>query len=106
MNKSDCGRFWRGRGQSLVEFALVLPVMLLVLLLAADFGRLFAGYVSLSNATRVGANFAAMQPAANYSVGSTSAARADYDRLVRAELGSTNCPVAGAIPPPTFSPNT
>ena len=31
----------RTRGQALVEFALVLPIMILVLLLAIDFGRLF-----------------------------------------------------------------
>lgn len=47
------------RGQALVEFAIVLPVMLLVLLLAVDFGRLFFTYISVHNAAREGAFFAA-----------------------------------------------
>ncbi len=42
----------RPQGQALVEFALVLPVMLLLLLLAVDFGRLFFTYVAVNNAAR------------------------------------------------------
>ena len=49
----------RSRGQSLVEFALVLPVLLLMVLTALDFGRLFPGWVVINNAARVGANYAA-----------------------------------------------
>lgn len=40
------------RGQALVEFALVAPVMLLLLLVAVDFGRLFFSYVAVNNAAR------------------------------------------------------
>ena len=47
------------RGQALVEFALVLPVLLVLLLLAVDFGRLFTTYVSVNNAAREGAFYAA-----------------------------------------------
>lgn len=50
------------RAQSLVEFALVLPVLALLLVMAIDFGRLFFGSVSITNAARVGANYAAMNP--------------------------------------------
>jgi Flp pilus assembly protein TadG len=46
------------RGQSLVEFALVLPMLLVVLFAIVDFGRMFQGYVSLTNATREGARMA------------------------------------------------
>jgi Flp pilus assembly protein TadG len=41
-----------GRGQSLVEFALVLPMFLLVMLGLIDFGRLLFSYVSLANGAR------------------------------------------------------
>ena len=39
----------RSRGQSLVEFALVLPMILLLMLIAIDFGRVFLGWVGLNN---------------------------------------------------------
>jgi hypothetical protein len=45
----------RNRGQSLVEFALVLPILLFVLVAIADFGRIFATGVELEAATRDGA---------------------------------------------------
>ena len=59
------------RGQTLVEFALVLPLFLLILLLALDFGRIFLGWVSLSNAARIGANYAAQNSTA-WSTGDTA----------------------------------
>src|SRR4051794_25746815 len=49
----------RNQGQSLVEFALVLPVILLVLLVAIDFGRVYLGYINVQNMARIGANYAA-----------------------------------------------
>jgi len=52
------------RGQALVEFALILPVMLLLLLIAIDFGRLFFSYVAINNAAREGASFASVVPTA------------------------------------------
>jgi TadE-like protein len=48
--------FRRGeRGQSAVELALALPVLLLTLMGALDFGRAFFAYVSITNAAREGA---------------------------------------------------
>ena len=47
------------RGQGLVEFALIVPVLMLMLLLALDFGRVFFGWVGLTNASRIGASYAA-----------------------------------------------
>jgi Flp pilus assembly protein TadG len=41
-----------GRGQSLVEFALTLPLLLVLLLFALDVGRLFYVYVGVQNAVR------------------------------------------------------
>ena len=52
-------------GQSLVEFALVLPVVLLILLLTIDVGRLYYGWVNLQNAARIEANYAALHPTAS-----------------------------------------
>jgi len=50
------------RGQAMVEFALVLPLLALLLVVAIDFGRVFFGWVSLTNAARVGANFVGYTP--------------------------------------------
>lgn len=50
------------RGQSVVEFALVLPVMMLLLVIGVDFGRLFFTSIQLTNAAREGANYAATNP--------------------------------------------
>ncbi len=50
------------RGQALVEFALVIPLLALLLVMAIDFGRVFFGWVSLTNAARIGANYAGYTP--------------------------------------------
>ena len=48
-----------GRGQALTEFVLVVPIMLLLLLGIADFGRLFAAGIVVRAAARDGAEAAA-----------------------------------------------
>ena len=56
-----------GRGQSLVEFALVLPVLMIMVFGIIDFGMGLRSYISLTNATREGARFAAVgNPAGAY----------------------------------------
>src|SRR5215212_9843282 len=49
----------RSRGQSLVEFALLLPVFLLFVSACLDLGRVFYANISLNNAAREGAMQAA-----------------------------------------------
>jgi hypothetical protein len=49
----------REAGQSLVEFALLVPILLIVFLGAADVGRLFFYTSMISNAAREGAIYAA-----------------------------------------------
>jgi hypothetical protein len=46
------------RGQALVEFALVIPIFLLVLVTLFDFGRAVFAYNTLTNAAREGARIA------------------------------------------------
>jgi len=87
------------RGQSLVEFALVLPVLLILVLMAIDFGRLFSSWVTLNNAARVAANYAAANPDEAFGAGS------DYETQVNKEgFASLNatCATAG-VPPPDFA---
>lgn len=89
-------------GQSLVEFALVLPVFLLLVLMAVDLGRLFYSYVTIHNSARVAANYAGLNPNASFIAGSA------YDSTTKQEglAGlSSVCPLpAGtSTPVPVFT---
>jgi hypothetical protein len=48
----------RHQGQSLVELALVTPLLVLLLLITADAARVFSAHLTIGNAAREGANFA------------------------------------------------
>ena len=50
--------FKREDGQAMVEFALILPIFLLILCGIIDFGWLFYNQLSLNNACREGARYA------------------------------------------------
>jgi Flp pilus assembly protein TadG len=50
------------RGTTLVEFALVVPVIILLLISCLDFMRAANAYVILANASRDGARYASAQP--------------------------------------------
>lgn len=50
------------RGQSLVEFAIVAPLLLLLVLGAMDFGRMFYAKIVITNAAREGANYLSRFP--------------------------------------------
>jgi hypothetical protein len=70
------------RGQSMVEFALVLPMLLVLLLGIADFGRVFTSAITVEAAARNGAEAAAqeyVQMARNRPGGTLS--NADYSHL-------------------------
>ncbi len=54
------GRSTRARGQGLVEFALVFPVIVLLLVAVFDIGRAVYAYNSVTNAARQGARVAAV----------------------------------------------
>ena len=59
LGESRRRRLWRSeRGAELVEFALVFPTLLLVMLGIADFGFLFQRYEVITNAAREGARVA------------------------------------------------
>jgi hypothetical protein len=55
------GRISDGLGQSLVEFALILPLLLVLLLGIADFGRVFASAITTEAAVRNAAEAAAQE---------------------------------------------
>jgi hypothetical protein len=62
-------RKWLGargeEGTSVVEFALVAPVLLLVIVGILDLGRAVNAYVTVSNAAREGSHYAILHPTAS-----------------------------------------
>ncbi len=56
MQRTDRGK--KSRGQAVVEFALILPVFLLLTVGVVDMARIFTAYISLSNGVNNAALFA------------------------------------------------
>ena len=93
------------RGQSLVEFALLLPLLALLLVMALDFGRVFFGWVALTNMTRVGANFAGQHPNA-WDLPDTPTKQADraaYALRMQQDAQAINCILPSPLPAPIFT---
>jgi Flp pilus assembly protein TadG len=76
------------RGQTMVEFALVLPILLVLLLGIFQFGVAFNNYVTLTDAVRAGARKAAVsRQASNPSAACTAEVMAAKGGLDATELG-------------------
>lgn len=86
----------------MVEFALVLPVLLLLMLIAIDFGRVFLGWVNLQQMTRIAARFAAEHATAWGTPGNPTE-QARYQTIVMNDYEALSCAVPGAIPPPQIT---
>jgi hypothetical protein len=84
------------RGQSLVEFALVLPMLLVLLLGVADFGRVFNAGIVMESASRDGAE-AAAQEYLQVRRNATPATAADFDRVAEVALTAV-CEEAERLP--------
>ncbi len=75
------------RGQTMVEFALVMPVLFLVLFGIIQFGALYNDYITLTDAARVGARKAATGRQTVDPVGlATAAVRSSASDLEQAKL--------------------
>lgn len=59
------------KGQSIVEFALILPLLLILIMGIIQFGLILSGYVSITNAAREGARIGIVQK--DFSVAQTKA---------------------------------
>ena len=56
-------------GAVLVEFGLILPILVTIVLAAIDFGRFAHSHIAVTNSARVGAGYACMHP---YTAGTES----------------------------------
>ncbi len=91
----------RTRGQAMVEFAIALPILALLLVMAVDFGRVFFGWVALNNMARAGANFAALNPNAWGAPGDASK-QASYVLRMTQDAQAIDCTLPSTLPNPTF----
>ena len=101
------------RGQALVEFALILPLLALLLVMAIDFGRVFFGRIAIENAARIGADFAAGHAGSWEGTTPVNEAldnQALYRTQIAQDLQALNCDLAGdpsdpiedRVPEPNF----
>jgi PKD repeat protein len=99
----------RTRGQSLVEFAITLPIILFLTLIALDFGRVYLGWINLESMSRIAANLAANNPTA-WADNDTSV-KAKYQNQIINDAAATNCllPMISGVPTapdPVFADTT
>ena len=92
------------RGQSLVEFALVLPLLLILLLGVADFGRIFTAAIASEAAVRNAAEAAALEylQLDNQDGTPGNLTQAQYDQL-RALSQDVGCREAERLPGRTMT---
>jgi Flp pilus assembly protein TadG len=83
------------RGQSLLEMALVLPVLLIILAGLLDIGRLYYAYVAIKDAAGEGATFAAIHPEESYRTELYNRIQSASGGLVQIDpaLVKVDCPV-------------
>jgi Flp pilus assembly protein TadG len=76
------------RGQAMTEFAIVLPILIVLLFGIVQFGILFNNYVTLTDAVRAGARAAAVSRQAPNPAGiATAAVQSSAGGLNQANLG-------------------
>jgi Flp pilus assembly protein TadG len=69
----------REEGQTMVEFAIVLPVLVLLLFGVVQFGIVFNNYITLTDGVRAGARKAAVSRMLGASAAEAAAKQAVYD---------------------------
>jgi Flp pilus assembly protein TadG len=69
-------------GQSMIEFALILPLFVLIVIGVFDLGRAFFAYIAISNAAREGARVYTFSP--------DTTTREDIDHAVHLEIGTSS----------------
>ncbi len=74
-----------------------MPILLILLLGAIDFGRVFFGWINVHQSARIGANFAATHP------DMTPSERIEYEALIDGDAAGRGCDLEDPIPNPIFT---
>jgi len=93
------------KGQSLLEFALIVPILLIILAGVLDLGRLYYAYVSVTDAAAEGASYAAIHPQANERAEVLQRAQEASGALVQIDptMVQVDCPAVAAGAPITVT---
>jgi Flp pilus assembly protein TadG len=100
--KAVSRRAWQrgvlARGQTITEFAFTLPILALMLVIAADFARVFYVSLAVSNAARAAAQYGSQSNpnAANTNNGMQTAACSDYGVTTAPTCSGSQC-TCGAL---------
>jgi Flp pilus assembly protein TadG len=86
----------RERGDAIVEFALVAPILLLILFGILEVGRVVDAWIVVQNAAREGARAGALAPAAT---AQTAAQAAANNYMLTAFSSRTDVPTTNVRPP-------
>ena len=89
----------------MVEFALIFPVLLFLLLVAIDFGRVYLGWVNVQQMVRIAANDAADHASA-WQLPDTPAKQAErnlYQKRIARDAKQINCALPNPIPAPVIA---
>jgi PKD repeat protein len=83
----------------------VFPVLLFLLLIALDFGRVYLGWVNLEQMARIAANYAADHASA-WGTPGNAADRATYQNQIAQDAKAINCVPQNPIPDPVIAGGT
>jgi Flp pilus assembly protein TadG len=87
----------RSRGQSAVELAMAIPVLVLLLVAGADFGRIFYMSIGVNDAARAGAQYGSQTViTAADSTGMVAAAKTDGSNLTNLTATASQCTCASS----------
>lgn len=95
----------REKGQSLAEFAIVLPFLLVILAGVLDLGRLYYVSVSISDAAAEGAAYAAINPENSTEIIARAQAASTGIVTVQEDMVDVDCPVIASGQPVTVTVN-
>jgi len=82
-------RFRSEKGQTMVEFAIALPILCLILFAVIQFGIVFNNYIALTDAARAGARKAAVSRQTSDPAGACVTAIKNSSGLDQSKLGAT-----------------
>jgi hypothetical protein len=94
------------RGQSLVEFALLLPLLLVILLGVADFGRVFQAGIVMESASRAAAEAGALEYLRTLEIREANPGDPAYYGRIHDVASEAACQEARILPNTTYSGGT
>jgi Flp pilus assembly protein TadG len=93
----------REKGQSLVEFVIVLPILLIILAGVLDLGRLYFAYVAITDAAAEGVAYAAINPNNNAEIVERAQGASGGLVQIESDMVTVDSPVVASGAPVTVT---